>query len=101
MWALKDPLVLQQSNFALLSYLFQQIIKVANENRPYISDLGFIIPDGEKQVICRVWVGAGANATPFARIEELVKENEVLKSKLLGYVIEKQKAVLDEQINEE
>lgn len=81
-WAFKKPKTLNQNTFKMLSDLLVMIMKVANENRHYMTHIAFVHPEeGEKQIVS-IWAGAGIGAEPQKRIEELLKENSFLKSKL-------------------
>jgi hypothetical protein len=84
-WAFKNPQSLNQNTFKMLSDLLVMIMKVANENRHYMSHIAFIHPDeGEKQIVS-IWAGAGIGAEPQKRIAELISENSILKAKLAHY----------------
>jgi len=60
------------------------IMKVAADNKPYVTHIAYINPDdGNGRDIVSLWAGSGVGADPVKRIEELVAENRKLKS-LLG-----------------
>lgn len=81
-WALKNPDTLNQNTFKMLSDLMVLIMKVANENRHYMTHIAYIHPDeGEKQIVS-IWAGAGIGAEPQKRIAELLSENSILKAQL-------------------
>ena len=81
-WALKKPDTLNQNTFKMLSDLMVLIMKVANENRHYMTHIAYIHPDeGEKQIVS-IWAGAGIGADPQKRIAELIQENSILKAQL-------------------
>jgi hypothetical protein len=81
-WALKKPDTLNQNTFKMLSDLMVLIMKVATENRHYMTHIAYIHPDeGEKQIVS-IWAGAGVGADPQKRIAELLSENSVLKAQL-------------------
>jgi hypothetical protein len=76
----KNPSLTRTDILNPLVDLFKMILKVADENRPMITHIGFINVDTDEKVeIVSVWAGAGANAEPLKRIEELKKENDRLK----------------------
>ena len=81
-WALQKPKTLNQNTFKMLSDLMTMIMKVANENRHYMTHIAYIHPEeGEKQIVS-IWAGAGLGADPQKRIAELISENTILKSQL-------------------
>jgi len=81
-WAFRNPHILKESNFKILSDLFGLIMKVATEDRHFMTHIAYIHPDeGEKQIVS-VWAGAGVGAEPTKRIVELLEENSILKAKL-------------------
>lgn len=88
-WAFKNPKTLQQDNFKMLSDLLALILKVANEDRPYISHLAYVHPDEGEQQIVSIWAGAGMGADPMKRIAELLSENSKLKAQLSIHISQK------------
>lgn len=79
-WALKNPQTMQENNFKMLSDLFTLIMKVANENRHYMTRVAMIHPDtGKEHTIVSIWAGAGLDSDPTKRITELISENNRLK----------------------
>ena len=81
-WALKNPKVMQASNFKMLSDLLNLIMKVATEDRNMMTHIAYIHPnEGEKQIVT-IWAGAGMAAEPTKRISELLSENARLKNEL-------------------
>lgn len=81
-WAFLNPMVMNESNFKMLSSLLVHILKVARDRRPYISHIGIVLPNGEKENIVSLWAGSGIGAEPMKRISELVEENELLRKEL-------------------
>lgn len=81
-WALKNPQLLQFANFKLFSDLYILMLKVAKEERPFMTQIAYVHPTGEEMPIVSVWVGFGIAASPYKRITELVTENNMLKSEL-------------------
>ena len=84
-WALKNPEIMQESNFKMLSDLLGLIMKVQKENRPIMTHIAFVHPEienGKEQQIVSIWAGAGVGAEPNKRIAELLNENSILKSQL-------------------
>lgn len=78
-WAFKNPLTIQESNFKMLSDLLCLILKVSNEDRHYMTHIAYMHPEeGEKQIVS-IWAGAGVDADPLKRISELIQENKELK----------------------
>ncbi len=82
MWGYKNPQVLKKNNFEMLSGLYDMILKVATENKPYMVNIGVIHPDGEKEEIVSLWAGSGIGADPTKRIEDLIIENQMLKDQI-------------------
>lgn len=81
-WALMKPDTLNKSTFKMLSDLMTMILKVANENRHYMTHIAYVHPDeGEKQIVS-IWAGAGVGAEPQKRIAELIEENSILKAQI-------------------
>ena len=80
-WAFQNPHTLNESIFKLLGKLFEFIMKVANEKKPYMTHIAFIHPEGEKNIVS-LWAGAGVGADPLKRIRELIEENEILKAQV-------------------
>ena len=81
-WAFKNPDSLQESNFKMLSDLFELIMKVATEDKHMMTHIGYVHPEeGEKQIVS-IWAGAGVGAEPTKRIAELLSENARLKNEL-------------------
>lgn len=88
-WAFKNPHSLQESNFKMISDLYELILKVANEDRHMMTHIAYMHPEeGEKQIVS-IWAGAGAAAEPTKRIAELLTENSKLKADLSKYIISK------------
>jgi hypothetical protein len=82
-WAFKHHNVLQEHNFKCMSDLFMMILKVSEEDRPYVTHLAFVHhPSGEHLPVASIWIGAGEGAEPIKRIQELVTEKELLKAEL-------------------
>lgn len=83
--AFKNPKIFDVSNFKMLASLYELILKVATENKPYISHLAMCHvhkDDGngdDRYEIASIWAGAGAGAEPLKRIQELAEENAALK----------------------
>jgi len=51
-----------------------------------MSHIAYIHPDeGEKQIVS-IWAGAGFGADPMKRIEELLRENSMLRAKISSQV---------------
>lgn len=85
-WSFNNPEILRQGNFKMLADLFGLILKVATENKHVMAHVACVHPDeGEKQIVS-IWAGAGIGAEPTKRIEELIKENAMLKMKLSEYI---------------
>ena len=81
-WALMKPDTLNKSAFKMLSDVMTMILKVANENRHYMTHIAYVHPDeGEKQIVS-IWAGAGVGAEPQKRIAELIEENNILKAQI-------------------
>lgn len=86
-WAYRNPIVMNNSNFKMLSDLLGLLLKVAKESRPYMTRIAYIHPDTkELSDIVAIWAGAGLGADPLKRIEELQKEICRLKAQLLDKI---------------
>ena len=81
-WALMKPDTLNKSAFKMLSDLMTMILKVANENRHYMTHIAYVHPDGGEKQIVSIWAGAGVGAEPQKRIAELIEENNILKAQI-------------------
>ena len=89
LWAFNNPYTLNESNFKMLSDLFGLIMKVATEHKHMMTHIAYVHPEeGEKQIVS-IWAGAGIGSEPTKRIEELIKENSMLKTQLAKYVAPK------------
>lgn len=87
-WAYKNPQVLNGSNMKMLADLLGLILKVAKEEKPYMTHIGFIHPeDGSKHEIVSIWAGSGIGAEPTKRIKELLEENSKLRAELSRNVL--------------
>jgi hypothetical protein len=81
--AFKNPQsLLSMDNFKMLTDLCAFLMKVAEEKRPYITKIATISPLEETLEMVVIWAGAGIGAEPFERIEQLAKENQMLKSEI-------------------
>jgi hypothetical protein len=80
-WTLMHPKMFQASNIKMLVDLMTLILKVAEQQKPYITHIGFVDTKTGKEVdrIVCIWAGAGEGANVINRVEELKKENERLK----------------------
>jgi hypothetical protein len=78
-WSLKNPQALNHSNFKMVSDLLGLILKVAKEDKPYITHVAYVHPTEGEQNIVSIWAGAGMGADPMKRIKELLEENNKLK----------------------
>ena len=80
----------------MVTGLFDFIMKVAVEKRPYATKIAMITPDKEEHEIVSLWAGSGAGADPICRIDELVKENQALKKDIIR--LEKEKTRLEGEL---
>ena len=82
-WAFRHPEPLAEKMFVMLSDLLQLILKVSFEDKHYMTQVVITNPDTKAlQPIVYIWAGAGINAEPLKRIQELVEENNALKDRL-------------------
>lgn len=82
-WAFRHPDPLGEKMFIMLSDLLQLILKVSFEDKHYMTEIVITNPDTKAlQPIVYIWAGAGINAEPLKRIQELVEENRALKDRL-------------------
>ncbi len=80
---LTQPLAADANNFKMLCELLGLILRVAQEQRPYMSKIGIgSVKVGVHTEVCSIWVGPGASSDPYTRIDELNKENARLKAEL-------------------
>jgi len=64
-----------------MSDLLSFILRVASEQKPYITHIGLIDTDtGQRHEIVSLWAGVGIEANPIKRIEELSVEINKLKN---------------------
>lgn len=60
------------------------MLKVATENRPYMTKLGVVnIETNDRYELVSIWACPSSSDDPTARIRQLVEENESLK-RLVG-----------------
>jgi len=85
------PKLAQDNNILLFGDLYALILKVAIENRHYVSHIGYIHPEKGEQQIVSIWAGAGVGADPIKRIQELIDENAKLKAMLSEAIKDKTK----------
>ena len=78
------PDIMVEQHFRVMSAMYENILKVQEENKPLMFQIGLVAPDDERHVMATVWVGAGAGSSPVKRIEELWTENDTLKKVLRG-----------------
>ena len=84
-WAFKNPESLNSSNFKMICDLLCLIMKVAEENRPVMSNVAYVHPvEGEKQIVS-IWAGAGLGSSPTKRIAELLSENSELRERIAKF----------------
>ena len=76
------PDLMFEPHFSVMSSMYENILKVQEENRPLMFQIGFVVPENERHAIATVWVGAGADSSPVKRIEELYNENQELRRKI-------------------
>jgi hypothetical protein len=77
--AYKNPNAFDNRNMQTLINLHIMICKVAEERRPYMNKLTQAITD---EGVVNIWAGFGIESCPTKRIEELLKENELLRQAL-------------------
>lgn len=82
-WVMWHQEVFAGNMFKMLNDLLQLILKVSYEDRHYMTEIIITNPQTKaKQPIVHIWAGAGINADPLKRIQELIEENTALKEKL-------------------
>lgn len=82
-WVMWHQEVLAENMFKMLNDLLQLLLKVSYEDRHYMTEIIITNPQTKaKQSIVHIWAGAGTNAEPLKRIQELIEENTALKEKL-------------------
>lgn len=86
-WAYSNPKTFINSNFKMLNDILLMILKVSSERKHLMTHIAFIHPEsGEEKEIVSIWAGAGIDADPLKRIDELLKENTTLKRHLANQV---------------
>ena len=78
-WAFKNDEVLGEKMFNMMGSLLELILKVAIENKHYMTHICYIHPELNEQSLVSIWAGAGVGADPLKRIEELINENVLLQ----------------------
>ena len=82
-WVFRHPDPFAEKMFVMLNDLLQLILKASLEDRHYMTQVIITNPDTRAlQPIVYIWAGAGINADPLKRIQELVEENNALKERL-------------------
>ena len=76
-WAFRSAEVLDMSLFQMLTDLLRLILKVAHTDKHFGTKV--ILHRDVEQPVVWIWAGAGVNADPYKRIQELAEENENLK----------------------
>jgi hypothetical protein len=69
------------SMFKTLSKLLEYILKVAADNKPYFTQIG-LVHTGHENAIVTIWASPKIGDSPLERIEELLRENQILKCKI-------------------
>lgn len=80
--AFLQPDIMVESHFKIMAAIYENILKVQEQNSPLMFQIGVVMPENENHTIATVWVGAGADSSPIKRIEQLYNENAVLKIQL-------------------
>jgi hypothetical protein len=91
-WAYKHPKITSMNYFPILASILELIMKVATEHRNYSCRIASVLPgENTQDEIVSIWAGAGIGADIHKRVDELYKENQLLKSELSRLVKEEQK----------
>ena len=78
--AWKNPLASTSVNMQSLVNLYDMILKTAESDHPQASHIGFVNLDtGEEIRIVTVWAAPTIDGNPMDRIQELLKENALLR----------------------
>lgn len=77
-----NPNPINEQMFKINMKLFEFIITVRKENRPYFTRFGHIHPDDGETPIVTIWAAPGADSSPEKRIKELLEENESLRAQI-------------------
>jgi len=80
--AFLHPDIMVDAHFRVMASMYENILRVQEENHPLMFQIGFVMPDKEHHAIATVWVGAGADSSPVKRIEGLYNENQELKRRI-------------------
>jgi hypothetical protein len=83
----KKPDAIRIEILKLTTGLFELIMKVAIEGKPYMTKIGHIHPEEVNHEVVTIWAGAGLGANPTKRISELLAENAELKRQLSEQVL--------------
>ena len=82
-WAYKHNDIFNENMFKMLSDILTLLLKVSTEDKHYMTEIVVTNPQtGIAQPIVNIWAGAGINAEPLKRIQELIEENQMLKDRL-------------------
>lgn len=82
-WAYKHPDIFNENMFKMLSDILQLLLKVSTDDKHYMTQIVVTNPDTKlPQPIVHIWAGAGINAEPLKRIQELIEENNILRDSL-------------------
>ena len=76
---MRNPDPLAGNMFEMLSKILALLMKVATEDKAYMTEIIITIDDDIKQPIVHIWAGNGASAEPFKRIKDLAEENAALR----------------------
>jgi len=81
-WIVRHNELMGENMFRAMSDLLSLLLKVATEDRHYMTEIMITIDADVPQPIVHIWAGAGASAEPHKRIKELLEENEALRMRI-------------------
>jgi hypothetical protein len=74
--------------FKSMSDIMELLLKVGDTGRPMMTKLAMVVLN-EQHDIATIWVGKGANASPYDRITELRDECDALRGEINAMIREK------------
>lgn len=81
-WIIFHNELVGENMFRVLNDILALLLRVATEDRHYMTKMMITIDRDVAQPIVYIWAGAGASADPYKRIQELVEENDALKQQI-------------------
>lgn len=80
--AFLHPRLMVSAHFRVMASMYENILKVQETEKPFMFQVGIVLPENERHAIATVWVGAGVKSSPVERIIELGEANKKLKEQI-------------------